>query len=459
MKEHVKILGDRTVDIPKSLEKLGIQYDHNVNTITFDCPRYPDENPAIDMSKMIVYINYRLANKVMNAFVAENVVVDAEDPTIIHFDWRITHEVTTVNGLISTLICIRDIDDEGYENYHWNTDLIQKFYVGPGMVYNDPLVTENPDKITQALLTFNQGMSKMDALKAEYDSGIAEIRRAKTEIATKITAPENPKVGKVFRIKTVNEDGTFIGEWADGGVANLDVRINGESIVKDGVAEIPITSRGKPGVVGIQVGNYGLDVDSNNNMRLIGLGHVEIDRRLFSKPLMGNALDYAVKAAMCDGKGSAWSEDEQASARERIGINEWEEIADFTLEEDTIIKIDFDGEFKALYYYIDQEDVGMIGNIFNDVLVIKSGKKYSGYLPKSNDVLRNVFGIYYTTGKFIYKIGSFCNRQKNTTPYEPKVKVWDNSLMEGYGSDHIIGLQTTNTIKAGTRIVVKGVRA
>lgn len=281
----------------------------------------------------------------------------------------------------------------------------------------------------------------------------------KSEIATKITAPENPTVGKVFRIKTVNEDGTFVGEWADGGVANLDVRIDGESIVKDGVAEIPITSRGKPGVVGIQVGNYGLDVDSNNNMRLIGLTNNEIDKRLFSKPFMGNALDYAVKAAMCDGKGSAWSEDEQASARERIGINEWEEIADFTLEEDTIIKIDFDGEFKALYYYIDQEGVGMIGNIFNDVLVIKSGNKYPGYLVKPGDSLPNVFGIYYTTGKFIYKIGSFCNRQKNTTPYEPKVKVWDNSLMEGYGSDHIIGLQTTNTIKAGTRIVIKGVRA
>lgn len=384
MKEHVKILGDRTVDIPKSLEKLGIQYDHNVNTITFDCPRYPDENPAIDMSKMIVYINYRLANKVMNAFVAENVVVDAEDPTIIHFDWRITHEVTTVNGLISTLICIRDIDDEGYENYHWNTDLIQKFYVGPGMVYNDPLVTENPDKITQALLTFNQGMSKMDALKAEYDSGIAEIRRAKSEIATKITAPENQTVGKVFRIKTVNEDGTFIGEWADGGVANLDVRINGESIVKDGVAEIPITSRGKPGVVGVQVGNYGLDVDSNNNMRLIGLSHVEIDRRLFSKPLMGNALDYAVKAAMCDGKGAAWTADEQAVARERMGAyrRDYRLIADITLEQESsmlIVEKDADGKDISLRK----------AKIFVFSPVPRENSKNNGY------VLLNDKGIYY----------------------------------------------------------------
>ena len=40
----------------------------------------------------------------------------------------------------------------------------------------------------------------------------------KSEIATKITAPANPEVGKVFKIKSVNEDGTFVGEWADGGL-------------------------------------------------------------------------------------------------------------------------------------------------------------------------------------------------------------------------------------------------
>lgn len=287
----------------------------------------------------------------------------------------------------------------------------------------------------------------------------------KSEIATKITAPENPEVGKVFRIKTVNEDGTFIGEWADGGVANLDVQINGKSIVHNGVAEIPLCTKANTAGL-IYIDNYsnaGGLYKANTNTGLIRIAKAT-DSALTERanqycPVVPTNLDYAVKAAMCDGKGSAWSEDEQASARERIGINEWEEIADFTLEEDTIIKIDFDGEFKALYYYIDQEGVGMIGNIFNDVLVIKSGNKYPGYLVKPGDSLPNVFGIYYTTGKFIYKIGSFCNRQKNTTPYEPKVKVWDNSLMEGYGSDHIIGLQTANTIKAGTRIVIKGVRA
>lgn len=176
-----------------------------------------------------------------------------------------------------------------------------------------------------------------------YDDG-----GLKKAVAGKITAPENPVAGKIFRIKSVNEDGSFIGEWADD--SNTDVRINGESIVKDGAAEIPIASRGKPGVVGIQVGNYGLDVDSNNNMRLIGLTNNEIDKRLFSKPLMGNALDYAVKAAMCDGKGAVWTSDERAAARDRMGIDDWELIADVTLEEETdFVDVDFKRKVSSVH--------------------------------------------------------------------------------------------------------------
>lgn len=52
-------------------------------------------------------------------------------------------------------------------------------------------------------------------------------------------SPPTPEVGKILKIKSVNEDGTFTCEWADSG-SNLDVRINGESIVQDGVAEIPL---------------------------------------------------------------------------------------------------------------------------------------------------------------------------------------------------------------------------
>ena len=52
--------------------------------------------------------------------------------------------------------------------------------------------------------------------------------------ASKITKPSDaPQVGKVLKIKSVNEDGTFVCEWADdnndGAVS--DVKVNGNSIV------------------------------------------------------------------------------------------------------------------------------------------------------------------------------------------------------------------------------------
>lgn len=151
MKEHVIINRDRTVVVPESLKKIGIQFDHNVNTITFDCPRYPDEDSSIDMSQMPIFINYMLPDKTPGSSLALNVTVDETDNTLMHFDWKITNAITPVNGVLSTLICVKQSDTEGNELYHWNTDLFQKFTVGNGMECNGQVAEMNPDVITQLL--------------------------------------------------------------------------------------------------------------------------------------------------------------------------------------------------------------------------------------------------------------------------------------------------------------------
>lgn len=151
MKEHVIIGKDRTVAVPDSLKKIGIQFDHNVNTITFDCPRYPDEDPSVDMSQMPIFINYMLPDKTPGSSLAENVVIDPDDESLIHFDWKITNAVTPVNGVLSSLICIKKTDTEGNELYHWNTELFQKFTVGNGMECTEQVADMHPDVITQLL--------------------------------------------------------------------------------------------------------------------------------------------------------------------------------------------------------------------------------------------------------------------------------------------------------------------
>ena len=152
MKEHVIINLDRTVNIPESMKKIGIQYDHNVKTITFDCPRYPDENPSVDMSTMKIFINWMLPDKTLGSTIATNVCVDSENENLMHFDWVITRVVTSAPGVLSTLICIKETTESGEETYHWNTELIQSFKVGNGMECTEQIAEQNIDVVTQLLV-------------------------------------------------------------------------------------------------------------------------------------------------------------------------------------------------------------------------------------------------------------------------------------------------------------------
>lgn len=167
MSEHVIIQKDRTVLVPESQRKIAIQYDHNVKTITFDCPRYPEEDSSIDMSTMSIYINYMLADKTFGASLATNVTIDENDSTIMHFDWKITNAVTYVKGNLFSSVCIKQVDADGNEIYHWNTDLFQKFSVGEGMECVEEIADLNADVITQILARINTIENDMK----QYGSG------------------------------------------------------------------------------------------------------------------------------------------------------------------------------------------------------------------------------------------------------------------------------------------------
>ncbi len=104
--------------------------------------------------------------------------------------------------------------------------------------------------------------------------------------------------------------------------AATDVRIAGKSVTADGVADIPLATTSAPGVVGVRLdGLYGVAVGTGNNLFVRDANTSEINSRINEyKPIVPKTLDYAVKAAMCDGKGAAWTAAEQAAARGRLGI-------------------------------------------------------------------------------------------------------------------------------------------
>ena len=189
MREHIIINNDRTVTVPTSVTKIGNRFDHNVNKVTFDCPRYADVEQTIDLSAMKIYINYIRPDKKPLSSLAENVTVDEADPTIMHFDFNVTRTVTLMDGVLDCLVCIKSTNSEGVEKHHWNSDIFSKLTVGKGMENEETIAEENIDLITQLLVnldTTNAEVSdvseRIDGVENRVDSVEGDIDELKSDL-------------------------------------------------------------------------------------------------------------------------------------------------------------------------------------------------------------------------------------------------------------------------------------
>lgn len=210
----------------------------------------------------------------------------------------------------------------------------------------DRETAETASKVAQvSAVSAEKSAERVETAKEEIQESADQIQKNAIEIDSlkenKITKPaEAPTIGKILRVKSVNEDGTFVCEWADS-ASDLDVQINGKSIVQNGTAEIPLCTKTK------EAGLISIDTYSSNGglhrangatglIRIASATNNQIDeRRNQFCPIVPETIDYAVKAAMCDGKGAAWTVDEQTAARERMEAwtGDWQIIMDETLAE------------------------------------------------------------------------------------------------------------------------------
>ena len=342
----------------------------------------------------------------------------------------------------------------------------------------DREVAEAASKAAQvSAISAEKSAERAETAKEEIQESAVQIQKNAIEIDSlkedKITKPaEAPTIGKIIRVKSVNEDGTFVCEWADS-ASNLDVRIAGESIVQEGVAEIPITQKNKQYGLFCILNNYNLLGFSNdNNLPII---KIATERNISNRDNINSLgvggvidscnFDKTVKAAMCDGKGTAWTAEEQAAARERMGIYDWEDILDVTLEEDGAVNLDLNGTFKNLYLYINQSNVKtpITGNTFLIPYCANDSEYFNAYYPPTTTAFKDIAAIWYYNENITYRYACVSNAQKESTGTQTAyLKVWDkNNRTDSkiYPSGAFIGLNGLTVWKAKTRIVVKGVRA
>ena len=199
----------------------------------------------------------------------------------------------------------------------------------------DKLPTENIK--TSAIYLVPKEQSEVDNIYTEYiymdgrweiigDTSVDLSQYAlKTEIPTKLSQLTNDANYSQF-------SGSY-NDLSDRPTIVSDVQVDNSSIVLDGVAKINIAGYQdqntikNTGLVQIPSG-YGLGFQWNTKNLIIQDPGTSLISDRDSKwqstyyALTIKKLDYAVKAAMCDGKGAAWTEEEKAGARKRIGISE-----------------------------------------------------------------------------------------------------------------------------------------
>ena len=151
-----------------------------------------------------------------------------------------------------------------------------------------------------------------------------------------------------------------------------------------------------------------------------------------------------------------------------MGIDEYEDVLDVTLEEDSLFSVDFEHEYKKLYIYIDQS--GVEGDkcstiYFNPYSYIDNdGRKINSFSVYEQTSINfcNIGSIWESSGKVTTRISFAGNPQKNSTGNMPAwIKFWDtsNHNKEGVGAPFKGIYESATVFKAGTRIVIKGVRA
>ena len=131
LEPHIIIDKKRKVSVPDELKRIAVQHDHNIETVTFDCPRYWDGN---DMSQSKICINYKRPDGILGSYFASNVIVDETDNTIMHFDWTISQDVTVKDGSLTFLVCIKKFDaGTGEEINNWHSELNSEMYISKGL--------------------------------------------------------------------------------------------------------------------------------------------------------------------------------------------------------------------------------------------------------------------------------------------------------------------------------------
>ena len=313
------------------------------------------------------------------------------------------------------------------------------------------------DAPQEAVLYTEQTLTSAQQAQARENIGAASNR-----------APEGAKVGQVFRVAAISGDGRYTMEAVDlPDVPVQDVQMNGKSILSGGVANIPLGSDRQLGLLYPRK-VYGLQTWGDGNLGLTRSVEEDIDNRNSNdiKPVSLGKLDYAVKAAMCDGKGAEWTDTERTAARARMRIADFSDmkhIATIEISEETdAVVVDLGKLCRVMHFYYIFPSVIESGYVYVSISKTQNGTDF--FNVNGTTINKTKFLDYIRIADAMRPLSIFAGNtmegNESTAPLKicsPRNKYTTPEQAQEDESNGIRRLQfTTYTMKfpAGTKIIV-----
>ena len=118
-------MGTITVNPDRTLLSSGVNFyknDHNIEKIAFTMPRFWGDDDLIDDEIRIVY---QRADGYKDYYTPDDVAVDDNDESLLHFTWLVSQNVTQVKGSLLISVCAKEGED-----YHWSSKTARASVIG-----------------------------------------------------------------------------------------------------------------------------------------------------------------------------------------------------------------------------------------------------------------------------------------------------------------------------------------